>query len=197
MDRQRSINVSVNMRRILKEKNLTQEKLASKCGLSKGTISNYINCKLGNEGPTDYALDLIGTALGVSREALLAEIKDPVVAETTVALKEAHAENIELENKLEDAEAELADKEAALAHNEAKLEDKEAKVSELTEQVTTMQAAVAAYNQRTPDTFTFMRRCIKVLAITLAVVTVLLLIVTFYAGFAFFAFDMLDPTKGI
>lgn len=197
MDRQTAILVSVNMRRILKEKNLTQEKLATKCGVSKGTISNYINCKLGNEGPTETTLTLIANGLGVPKEALLAEIKDPVVAEATVALKEAHAENIELESKLEDAEAELADKEAALANNEAKLEAKETKLSELTKQIQAMQAAVNTSSQHTEDTFKFMRRIIKILAIALAVVFVLLLVVTFYAGFAFFAFDMLDPTKGV
>lgn len=172
MDRQTAIRVSANIRRLIKEKNTTQEKLAVKCGVSKGTISNYVNCKLGNEGPTDTMLALIANGLGVPKEALLAEIKDPVVAEATVALKEAHAENVELESKLEDAEAELADKEAALAHSEAKLEDKETKLSELTKQIQAMQTAVTANSQHSHDTFTFMRRSIKILAIALGVTLV-------------------------
>lgn len=197
MDRQTTEIISANIRRLIKEKNTTQEKLAVKCGVSKGTISNYVNCRLGNEGPTDTMLTLIANGLGVPKESLFAEIKDPIIIETTVALKEAHAENIELESKLEDAEAELADKEAALAHNEAKLEAKETKLSELTKQIQAMQTAVNTSSQHTADTFTFMRRSIKILAIALAIVLVLLIVVTFYAGFAFFAFDMFDPTKGI
>lgn len=197
MDRQTTEIISANIRRLIKEKNTTQEKLATKCGVSKGSISNYVNCRLGNEGPTDTMLTLIANGLGVPKESLFAEIKDPIIIETTVALKEAHAENIELESKLEDAEAELADKEAELAHNEAKLEDKETKLTELTKQIQAMQAAMNKRGQQPMDPFTYTRRIIKILAITLAITLVLLLVVTFYAGFAFFAFDMLDPTKGI
>lgn len=169
MNKQASATVSVNLRRILKEKNITQEKLATKCGLSKGTISNYVNGKLGNEGPTETTLTLISNGLGIPMAELLAEIKDPIVAETAVALTQANAQNEALENKLENAEAELADKEAALAHSEEKLAAKEQTLDELCEQIEQMTIELNRSNTRTVEMFGFMRRSLASIAVAFAV----------------------------
>lgn len=176
MNKQASATVAVNLRRIIKEKNLTQEKLAAKCGLSKGTISNYVNGKLGNEGPTETTLTLISNGLGIPMSDLLAEIKDPIVAETAVALTQANAQNEVLETKLEDTEAELADKEAeladkeaALAHSEEKLAAKEQTLEELSSHISQMKTELSESNARTADMFRFMRRSLTVIAAAFAV----------------------------
>ena len=91
--------ISVNIRRIMKEKHISYEKLAAKSTVSKSALSNYVNCKLVGD-PHEDTLTLIADALGVPLEELFREVQDPVVAEATDALAQAQRRVIQLEEQL-------------------------------------------------------------------------------------------------
>lgn len=91
--------ISVNIRRIMKEKHISYEKLAAKSTISKSALNNYVNCKLVGD-PREDTLTLIAEALGVPLEELYREVQDPVVAEATDALAQAQRRVIQLEEQL-------------------------------------------------------------------------------------------------
>lgn len=53
----------VKLRKIMEEKNITQNKLSDMTGIEQPTISHYVN---GNMNPSFYIADKIATALGCS-----------------------------------------------------------------------------------------------------------------------------------
>lgn len=66
----KSFNLSENIKRYRKEKGITQEELANKCGLSKNGLWNYEN---GKRQPNIDTLNKIASVLEVSFDELLGE----------------------------------------------------------------------------------------------------------------------------
>lgn len=168
--------VSANLRRLLKERGMTQEKLSAMTGLSKAAISNIVNGKLGEAGPRADSLDLICTALGVPKEELYADIEEPAIADAADALRQAKQRNAELEEQID---------------------EKDEAIMSMVHQLELLRTAIVTSNERFSDSSKYMRKAIMVLAIALIVTVILLIGVSFYAGFSYFAFDVLDPSKGL
>lgn len=91
--------ISANIRRLMKEKHISYEKLAAKSTVSKSALNNYVNCKLVGD-PHEDTLALIADAFGVPLDELYKEIQDPVVADATDALAQAQRRVIQLEEQL-------------------------------------------------------------------------------------------------